>query len=109
MNPTTFNAHKPNTGEKAIVHNNNENRQPRMQNYPYTTQWKDGKPINQSQSTKDKSTPDPLQRNSINMNDDVPWCIICQSHHSLEYCVVAQSFVLDHNAQNEQEEVEKKP
>ena len=30
MNPTTFNAHKPNTGEKTTVHNNNYNRQPRM-------------------------------------------------------------------------------
>ena len=26
MNPTIFNAHKPNTGEKATMHNNNFNR-----------------------------------------------------------------------------------
>ena len=41
------------------------------------------------------------------MNDDVPWCILCQSPHSSEYCVVAQSFVSDHSAQNEEEEAEK--
>ena len=41
--------------------NNNFNRQPRMKNYPYTTQWKEGKPIpNQTQSAKEKSTRDPL-------------------------------------------------
>ena len=45
MNPTTFNTHKPNIGEKAPMNNKNFNRQPRMNNYPYTTQWKDGKPI----------------------------------------------------------------
>ena len=61
MNPTTFNTHKPNIGEKAPVNKINFNRQPRMQNYPYTTQWKDGKTItNQTQNAKDKSTPDPL-------------------------------------------------
>ena len=62
----------------------------RMKNYPYTTQWKDGKPIpNQTQNVKDKGTPNPLQRSSINMTNDVPWCIICQSPHSLDYCAVA--------------------
>lgn len=44
-----------------------------MQNYPYTTQWKDGRPIpNHTQNTKDKGSPDPLQRNYVNMLDDVP-------------------------------------
>ena len=56
---------------------------------------------------KDKGTLDPLQRSSINMNDDVHWCIICQSPHFLDYCAVAQSFVADQNAQNEEEEEEK--
>ena len=107
MNPTTFNAHKPNTGEKAPVHNN-VNRQPRVQNYPYTTQWKDGRPItNPTQNDKDKNTLDPLQKSSVNMNDDVPWCIICQSPHSLEYCAISLSFVSDHSVQNEEEEAEK--
>lgn len=78
MNLATFNTNKPNIGEKTPVNANNFNRQPRMQNYPYTTQWKDGKPIpNHTQNVKDKGTLDPLQRISINMNDDVPWCIIC--------------------------------
>ena len=78
-----------------------------MQNYPYTTKWKDDKPIpNQTQNVKDKGTPNPLQRNSINMNDDVPWCIICQSPHSSDHCVFAQSFSLDHSTQNEEEEEE---
>ena len=49
-----------------------------MQNYPYTTQWKDGKPIpNPTQGNIGKGTPDPLQRNSINMSDDIPWCHVC--------------------------------
>ena len=73
-----------------------------MQNYPYTTQWKDGKPItNQAQNAKENNTLDPLQRSSINLNDDVPWCIICQSPHSLEYCAIYQSFASNHSAQNE--------
>ena len=38
MNPTTFNTHKPNIGEKSPVNNTNFSRQPRMENYPYTTQ-----------------------------------------------------------------------
>lgn len=37
MNPTNFSAHKPNVGEKLPMNNNSFNRQPRMQNYPYTT------------------------------------------------------------------------
>ena len=41
------------------------------------------------------------------MNDDVPWCIICQSSHSSEYCAVPQSFFLGQDAQNEEEEEEK--
>ena len=42
------------------------------------------------------------------MNDDVPWCIMCQSCHPLYYCVVGQSFVSDHSTQNEEEEEEKR-
>ena len=109
MNPTTFNAHKPNTGEKATMDNNKFNRQPRMQNYPYTTQWKDGKPVYQSQSTKDKNTPDPLQINSINMIDDRPWCIVFQSPHSSEYCAIAQSFFTGYSAQKKKRGSRKKP
>ena len=76
-----------------------------MKNYPYTTQWKDGKQIpNQNQNVKDKGTPNPLQRSSINMNDDVPWCIVCQSPHSTDYCVVAQYFVLYHSTHNDEED-----
>ncbi len=41
------------------------------------------------------------------MNDNVPWCIICQSPHSVEYCAVAQSFAFDHSLQIEEEEEEK--
>ena len=67
-----------------------------MQNYPYTTQWKDGKPNpNPTQGNIGKGTPDPLQRNSVNMNDDIPWCHICQSPHSPNFCTVAQSFCDD--------------
>ena len=32
-----------------------------MKNYPYTTHWKDGKPLpNPTHGNKDKATPDPL-------------------------------------------------
>lgn len=73
MNPPTFNKNKRNAGERAPVNSNHFNRQPRMKNYSYTTQWKDGKPIpNTTQNTKDKGSPNHLQRNSINMSDDVP-------------------------------------
>ena len=41
------------------------------------------------------------------MNDDVLWCIICQSPHSSKYCVIAQSFSSDHSARNDEEEEEK--
>ena len=78
--------------DNKIPYRSNFSNQHKMQNYPYTTQWKDGKPVGQSQNSKDKGTLDPLQRNTVNMNDDVPWCIVCQSPHSLDYCVVAQSF-----------------
>ena len=81
-----------NSIDNRIPYQSNFSKQPRMQNYPYTTQWKDGKLVGQSQNTKDKSTQDPLQRNTVNMNDDAPWCIICQSPHSPDYCFVGQSF-----------------
>jgi hypothetical protein len=75
-----------------------------MLNYPYTTQWKDGKPIrNHDQGTKEKGTLDPLQRNSVNMKNDVPWCIVCQSRHSPYYCAIAQSFSANQHVQNEGE------
>ena len=40
----------------------------------------------------------------MDMNDDVPWCIVCQSPHYIEYYFVAQSFVLDHSTHNEEED-----
>ena len=40
------------------------------------------------------------------MNDDVLWCIICQSPHSSNYCAFSQSFSLDQSAQHEDEEEE---
>ena len=40
------------------------------------------------------------------MNDDVPWYIICQSPHSLDYFEVSQSFYLDESTQHEKEEEE---
>ena len=69
---------------------NNFSRQPRMQNFPYNSQWKDGKPIlPNKQDRPDGRIPNPLQRNFVNVTDDVPWCAACQSPHSLDYCVVA--------------------
>lgn len=56
---------------------------------------------------KDKGTPNPLQRNPINMNDNVPWCIICQSPHSPNYYAIAQSFVLDQVVKDGEDEKEK--
>ena len=65
-----------------------------MQNYPYTTQWKDGKLVpNPIHGNMSKGTLDPLQRNFVHMSDDVPWCLVCQSPHSPNFCVVAQSFI----------------
>ena len=52
----------------------------------------------------DRGTLDPLQRNSMNMNDDVPWCIVCQSPCSTSYCVVDQSFFLDCSTHNDEED-----
>ena len=73
-----------------------------MQNYPYTTQWKDGKPIvPPTKNTSEKNTLDPLQKASINMTDDSPWCLVCQLPHSPKYCVVDVSFF---TSQNEDEE-----
>ena len=89
LNPPAYHANKPNTHEKPQF-NNNYNKKPTVKNYPYTTQWKHGKPIpNPSQGIKDKGTSNPLKINSINMMDDVPWCIVCQSPHSPNYCAIA--------------------
>ena len=38
------------------------------------------------------------------MNVDVPWCIICQSPHSSDYCAVAQSVSSDQSKKYEEEE-----
>ena len=104
MNPPTYQENNPNTTKKAPF-NNNFNRAPRMQNYPYTTQWKDGKSIpNPTQNRKGKGTPDPLKRITMNMFDDMPWYIICQSPHSSEYCVVSQSFATNQHSQNGEDE-----
>lgn len=108
MNPKNFNAHKSNVFEKIPINNNNYNRQPRMKNYLYTTQWKDGKPVpNQTQNLKDKGTPDTLQRNIVNMSDDVPWCIICQYPYSSFYCAISQSLTPNQGVQLEEENEEK--
>lgn len=107
INPLEYHANKESTGDKPQF-NTHYNRQPRMQNYPYTTQWKDGKPIiDPAQGTKDKGIVDPLQRNSMNMTDDVPLCIVSQSPHSPYYCAVSQSFSANQHAQNEKGEEEK--
>lgn len=78
FNPPINHENKPNPGDNPQF-NNHYNKQTRIQNYPYTTQWKDGKPIpNPTQGTKDKGTLDPLERNFLNMMEYMPWCIICQ-------------------------------
>ena len=74
-----------------------------MQNFPYNTNWKDGKPINETiKNTNDKGTPKPLQRNIVNVVEDVPWCMACQSPHSPRHCVVAQ--FIDASQEVEKEE-----
>lgn len=71
MNPPTRNANKEITIDKSYF--NNFSRQNRMQNCPYTTHWKDGKPIVPSEkNTSEENTHDPLQKASINMIDDYP-------------------------------------
>ena len=63
-----------------------------MQNFPNNTQWKDGKIVGDSTKGADeKTTPNPLKRSTINIVEEVPWCIACQSPHSLDYSDVAQS------------------
>lgn len=47
LKPPVNHASKPNTGGNPQF-NNNYNRQTKLQNYPYKTQWKDEKPINNS-------------------------------------------------------------
>lgn len=84
---------------------NNFNKLPRMLNYPYNTQWNDGKPILPERRDKPSDkTPNPLHKNSVNMIEDVPWCIICQSPHDPYYCVVAQSVSIDGEQENNDEE-----
>ena len=41
------------------------------------------------------------------MNNVMPWCILCKLPHSLDYCVVARSFVVKKNIHNQEEEEEK--
>ena len=72
---------------------NNFNKQNRLQNFPYNTQWKDGKPIVLAArgNNSDRGVPNPLQKASINVSEDIPWCVACQSPHSVEHCAVAHS------------------
>lgn len=72
-----------------------------MQNFPYNTQWKDGKPIlpnnsNNNKNATEKFTPDHLQRNTMNIADDIHWCAICQSPHSPDHCAIALSLAASH-------------
>lgn len=70
MNPPTNHANKQSTSEK-FQFNTHYNKNNRIQNFPYTTQWKDGKPVvPPAKNTGEKSTADPLQKTSINMADD---------------------------------------
>lgn len=109
MNPLAFNANKTNFSEKGPMTNNHFKRHPRMHNYPYATQWKEGKCIpNSSQGPKEKGTQYPLQINLVNMTDNVSWCIVCQAPHFLDYCALAQSFATNQQAQCEEGEEEKK-
>ena len=41
------------------------------------------------------------------MIDYVPWCVVCQSPHSPNYFVLAQSFSANQNVKNEEEEEKK--
>lgn len=98
-----------NPADNRAPYQSNFNTQPRMQNYPYTTQWKDGKPFpNQAQNMNNKVTPDPLSKLSVNLVDDSEmvaeptWCYACHSPHSPDFCVVAQSFAAHQYVQNEE-------
>jgi uncharacterized FlaG/YvyC family protein len=68
----------------------------RLQDMPYKTEWKDGKPV-----IKELHTPDPLGTNNHFM-DDQPWCEPCKLPHSAEHCMVAQSLQENDNYHDNQ-------
>lgn len=77
-----------------------------MQNYPYNTQWKDGRHVLPERKDKpNDKTPNPLHRNIVNMNDDVPWCIVFQSPHDPYYYAIAQSVSADEDQGNNNDDI----
>ena len=75
----------------------------------YNTSWKDGKPHNDSVKNKNKKvTPNALKNNSVNVVEEVPWCVDCQSPHSPNYYVVAQLIGASYDA-NKEDADEKNP
>ena len=104
MNPQMGNTNKTSHNDRS-QYANNFSRHNRLQNFPYNIQWKDGKSVNDSaKSTIEKGTPNPLQRNTVNVAEEVLWCMACQSPHSLNYYDVAQSVVAFQEVEEEDPE-----
>lgn len=84
----------------------NKFRRPqRLQDYPYNTNLKDGKPVQQQQkSKKEQQTPNRLQKHTVNVVEDTRQCIVCQSPNSHDYCALAQFIAVKEELQEEQEE-----
>lgn len=78
-----------------------------MQDFPYNTQWKHGRPIyDTTKHSNERDPPDPLKRSIMNVVEEVPWCVACQAPHAPDYCDVAQSIVASPDEQDEEDDEE---
>ena len=55
-----------------------------------------------ARNNADKATLDPLQRNNINVAQEVPCCVAFQSPHSSKNCVLAQ-FISSQEVEKEED------
>ena len=84
------------------LHQGNFSKKNRLQNFPYNTNWKDRKPsIPLEKDANEKVTLDPLQRASINIVDDLQWCMAYQLPYAPKYCAVALSFSTKKNEEED--------
>ena len=72
----------------------------RLQNFPYTTTWKDGQPnAPPPKNNNNKVTPNPLSINLVNLIDDPEfvaeptWCFAWKLPRSPESCIVTLSIL----------------
>jgi len=78
--------------QQTKLEGQHRHERPRLHDMPYNTNWKDGRPIDNSRKQHyGKDTPDPLKRNMAHMVENKPWCLACNLPHLPEYCEVAKS------------------